>query len=74
MAKLTARSRNAMADRVFGLPKQRKYPINDRRHAGLAKGYAEKEEKQGKLSPASEKKIISKANRFLASHPKRTAR
>lgn len=40
MAELKAKSRNALADRVFGLPGQRKYPMPDRSHAANAKARA----------------------------------
>ena len=65
MAELRARSRNALADRTFGLPKQRKYPINDRAHAINAKARATQMQKAGKLSASSAAKIKAKANRFL---------
>lgn len=65
MAELKANSRNALADRVFGLPKQRKYPMPDRSHAGNAKARATQMVKKGKLSPEKAAKIRSKANRIL---------
>lgn len=65
MAVLSSRSRNAMADRVFGLPKQRKYPMPDKVHARVAKSYASKEYHAGKLSAAQKAQIDAKANRKL---------
>lgn len=65
MSELKARTRNALADRVFGLPKQRKYPIEDKTHARVAKSYASKEYHEGKLSKAQENQIDAKANRKL---------
>lgn len=65
MAKLKAASRNALADRVFGLPKQRKYPITDNIHARLAKSYASKEEHRGVITKGQEQQIDRKANRKL---------
>ena len=65
MAKLKAASRNALADRVFGLPKQRKYPMPDKEHAADAKGRATQMVKRGKLSSAAKAKIDAKANRIL---------
>ena len=65
MAELTSHHRNALAARTFGLPGQRKYPINDRAHAANAKARASQMVKKGKLSPASKAKIDAKANRIL---------
>lgn len=65
MSVLKAKSRNALADRVFGLPGQRKYPIPDRAHAANAKARATQQVKRGNLSPASAAKIKAKANRVL---------
>jgi hypothetical protein len=65
MAVLKARSRNALADRVFGLPKERKYPMPDKTHSRVAKSYASKEYNAGKLSLAKKKMIDRKADRML---------
>lgn len=65
MAELKAKSRNALADRVFGLPGSRKYPMPDRSHAANAKARATQMVKAGKLSSASAAKIRAKANRVL---------
>lgn len=65
MAKLKAASRNALADRVFGLPGERKYPIPDKVHARVAKSYASKEFHAGKLSAGQKSQIDAKANRKL---------
>jgi hypothetical protein len=65
MAKLKAASRNALADRVFGLPSERKYPMPDKEHAADAKGRATQMVKRGKLSSAAKAKIDAKANRIL---------
>ena len=67
MAELKARTRNSLADRVFGLPGQRKYPMPDRSHAANAKARATQMVKRGKLSAASAAKIRAKANRILGS-------
>lgn len=50
MAKLNAAARKRIPSSEFGLPKQRKYPM---------------EEEKGRLSAGSAKKIIAKANRLL---------
>jgi hypothetical protein len=65
MADLKSAARNALPDRVFGLPGPRKYPMNDRSHAANAKARATQMVKRGKLSPASKAKIDAKANRIL---------
>jgi hypothetical protein len=65
MAKLKAAQRNKLPASEFGEPKQRKYPMPDREHAGLAKSYAAKEVKKGKLSPGAASRIRAKANRVL---------
>jgi hypothetical protein len=65
MAKLTAHKRNALAERTFGLPEQRKYPMPDKSHARVAKSYASKEYRVGKLSASQKARIDAKANRKL---------
>jgi len=65
MAKLKTASRNALADSVFGMPGQRKYPMPDRSHAANAKARATQQVKAGHLSASSAAKIRSKANRIL---------
>ena len=65
MAVLKAKSRNALADRVFGLPGERKYPMPDRAHAANAKARASQMVAKGKLSSSSKAKIDAKANRIL---------
>jgi len=65
MAKLSSHSRNALADRAFGLPGRRAYPMPDRSHAANAKARATQMVKAGKLSAGSAAKIRAKANRIL---------
>jgi hypothetical protein len=65
VSKLRAASRNALPDRVFGMPGQRKYPMPDKSHAANAKARATQQVKAGNLSPASAAKIKAKANRVL---------
>jgi hypothetical protein len=50
---------------VFGLPKQGKYPMEDRTHQIKAEEFATKEELAGKLSPAQAARIRAKARRLL---------
>lgn len=62
---LKAATRNALPAAKFGLPKQRKYPMQDRGHEIAAEGRAHEMEKKGKLSPASAERIVAKAKRLL---------
>ena len=70
MAKLTTKARKAIPKKEFGLPKERKFPVNDRSHAANAKARATQMVKAGKLSAASKKKIDAKANRVLGKKKK----
>lgn len=65
MAKLKAATRNNIPASKFGLPKQRKYPMEDKVHQVRAKGRATEMERKGKLSAASAARIRAKANRLL---------
>jgi hypothetical protein len=65
MAKLDAAERNEIPASKFGLPGSRKYPMPDKSHQVFAKAMATKEQRKGKLSPASAAKIREKANRLL---------
>lgn len=66
MAKLKAEKRNSLPSSEFGMPGQRKYPINDKSHAANAKARATQMVAKGKLSPAMASKIRAKANRMLS--------
>jgi len=66
MSVLKAKTRNALAERAFGLPGQRKYPMPDRAHAANAKARATQMVSRGKLSATSAAKIKAKANRILS--------
>ena len=65
MAKLKAATRNKLPSSVFELPKQRKYPMEDRTHQIKAGEFATKEENKGKLSPAQAARIRAKAKQLL---------
>lgn len=65
MAKLTAKMRKKIPKKEFGLPKEEKYPMQDRKHAANAKGRATQMVNKGKLSPSSAAKIKAKANKVL---------
>lgn len=65
MSKLTAKARNKLPLTTFGLPAQRKFPINDKAHAINAKARAAQMVKKGKLSKSAQAKIDAKANRKI---------
>lgn len=65
MARLSSRSRNALADRTFGLPGERKYPMPDKSHARNAKSRASQQFNAGRLSASQKAEIDRKANRKL---------
>jgi hypothetical protein len=65
MAKLRAATRNKLPNSAFGLPGQRKYPMEDRVHEIKAEEFATKEQRAGKLSPAQAARITAKAKRLL---------
>ncbi|QDJ44985.1 hypothetical protein [Bordetella hinzii] len=65
MAVLTAKQRNKLPKKVFGLPGSEKYPMPDKSHARNAKARASQMEKAGKLSSSSKAKIDAKANKVL---------
>lgn len=70
MATLTAKARKSIPKKEFGLPGEKKYPINDRAHAANAKARASQMVKAGKLSASSKAKIDAKANKVLAKKKK----
>lgn len=66
MGKLKALKRKELPKNEFGLPSERKYPVNDKAHAVNAKARATQMVKKGKLSKSSKDKIDVKANKALA--------
>jgi uncharacterized protein DUF6582 len=71
MAKLTTKSRDKLSKSEFALPKERKYPVNDKAHAKNAKARASEMEHKGKISKSTENKIDAKANKMLKSSKKK---
>jgi len=65
MAKLTTAKRNKIPKSEFGLPNERKYPLENKSHAANAKSRAAQQVKKGNLSKSEEKKIDVKANKVL---------
>lgn len=65
MPKLKIASRKKLPSSKFGLPSERKYPVEDKAHAANAKARATQMVKKGKLSQSSKEKIDMKANKVL---------
>ena len=65
VSKLKAATRNKLPSSAFGLPGQRKYPMEDRTHQIKAEEFATKEHRARKLSPAAAARIRVKAKRLL---------
>jgi hypothetical protein len=63
---ITAKKRKSIPKAKFGLPGSRRYPVDTRKRAALAKGFAKAQLKQGNLSPSSYRQIVAKANKRLA--------
>lgn len=55
----------------FGLPKSRRYPMEDRGHAISAKAYAKQELDRGNLSKKDFTKIVTKADKVLREKSKK---
>lgn len=71
MAKLTAAQRKKLPKSKFALPKEEKYPVNDKSHAANAKARATQMVKKRKLSASSKAKIDAKANKVLGKKSKK---
>jgi hypothetical protein len=65
MAVLKAKKRNSLKGSQFGLPGERKYPVNDPSHARNAKARASEMEHKGRLSASQKAEIDAKADRVL---------
>jgi hypothetical protein len=63
--KMTAARRESLPKSTFGLPGERKYPMDTRGRAGNAKARATQQVKAGHLSPAAASRIRAKADRIL---------
>ncbi len=66
MTKLTAKKRDNLKKSQFGLPGEKKYPMEDAAHAANAKARATQMVNKGKLSESAKNKIDAKANKVLA--------
>lgn len=67
MAMLTSKKRSSLPKSDFGMPGERKYPVDTKARAANAKARATQMENKGKLSASSKAKIDAKANRILDS-------
>jgi len=65
MTKLTTKARKKLPKSEFGLPSEKKYPVDTKARAENAKARASEEVKKGNLSKSSEKKIDAKASKIL---------
>lgn len=68
---MKAKKRNSLPSNKFGLPAERKYPVDTKGRADNAKARATQMVKKGKLSSASAVKIKAKANRVLGEKSKK---
>jgi hypothetical protein len=66
LTKLSTAERNAMPDRMFGLPETRGYPMPDQSHARNAKARAAEEFDRGNLSRNERDQIDRKADDILS--------
>jgi hypothetical protein len=62
---MNAKKRKSLPKSKFGLPAERKYPIDTRGRAANAKARATQQVKKGNLSPSSAAKIKARANKVL---------
>lgn len=70
MSKLDAKERKKIPKGKFGLPAEKKYPMEDKVHARNAKARASEMEHKGKLSMSSKLKIDAKADKVLGKKKK----
>lgn len=73
MARLTAAKRKSMPASEFAGP-DKSYPVNDRAHAANAKARASQQVNSGRMSPGTEAKIDTKADRVMGKKPMRGER
>ncbi len=63
--KLTSAQRKKLPGKVFGLPRERKYPITSVSHAENAKARASQQYDKGNLTMAKYSQIVRAANRYI---------
>ena len=74
MAKLTTKKRKSLPKSEFALPKERKYPVNDKSHAANAKARAQQQYDKGNISKSTLSKIDAKANKVLDKGKKKSTK
>lgn len=62
---ISAAKRKSLSSGMFGLPAQRKYPVDTKGRAANAKARATQQEAKGNITPAQKAEIDAKANRRL---------
>lgn len=65
MAHITAKRRNALPSSEFGLPSERKYPVDTHNRAANAKARAKQQFERGHIDGEQYRKVVAKANRVL---------
>ena len=65
MADLTSAKRDKLKALTFGLPAERKYPLNDASHARNALARASQQLKAGNITAAQHAQIVRKAHAKL---------
>jgi hypothetical protein len=65
VAKLTTTQRKSLPKTTFGLPSERKYPIDTKARAANAKARASQQYNYGNLTASQKAKIDAKANKML---------
>lgn len=63
--KLPTKTRNKLPAKAFGMPGERKYPVNDASHARNAKARASEMEHKGAISEGTKESIDRKADSVL---------
>jgi hypothetical protein len=63
--KITTKKRNELPKSEFGIPSERKYPMDTKNRAANAKARASEQYIKGNLSGAMKTKIDNKANKVL---------
>lgn len=70
--KMSAKRRKKLPSSKFGLPKQKKFPLDTRGRAANAKARATQGVKAGTLSPSAAAQVKARANKVLkSSKPKK---
>lgn len=66
MSVLTSKARDALPNYKFGLPKDRKYPVNNPSHARNALARVSEQLHKGNISSSDAAKVRSKAKKMLS--------